>query len=965
MKNYLKKCVARILLLFIIAGSFVCQCNAQEAKTANVSSQDVYAGLGKASDPVPFMQKVRKGSLPNGLKYYILKNNQPENRAFLGLAVNAGSVLEKDDEQGLAHFVEHMAFKGTKRFPKDELLSYLRLTGMQFGPDINAVTKFDETVYHFEVPIEIGKDKVKRIPSKALNILDDWTHAVTFNQKDIDDEKRVILEEERTRYTNSAGRLSIHKLLPTLLKDSVYANRLPIGKQEVIKTATSLKLKDFYDRWYRTDNMALVFVGDFDDFALEKSLVAHFHAPVPKTPLQRPVYDLPLPVKGHLGVEIFTDPEQPYIATSLCFKRQPKPIACDLATRRENFIDGLIGHMLSRRLDKESSKPSAPYVKASAYHMNLVSSSRLYVCGFQAKVGKVEEAIESILQEKERILRYGWTDFEIEQAKLSLMSSFEKDVAEKRHGSFRYLGDFLMHFLGKTNGVADYEWNLLAAKKMFPLITAKDLAQAAKDYFVEDDLAIFVFASNKDKLPSEAKICKIVENVKKSKISPPVSETVDTKLLDKDPAPGSILKETIDPDTKAVILDLSNGSKVILKETANKSDEVVLYALAKGGGEMTATGKDFVYARLASDMFAVSGVGPYSRQELLKKLSGKQVGLGFNIATFSRSLSGHSSVKDIKTLFELIYLSSTHQKFDSDEVNALIERLKTDLVNQDLDPDIVFSKEITKTVYGNNPHFNPLETPDISKINQESALKFVKERLNPADFIFVFVGNIDVEAFRSYIKTYIASIPPLKPIDNLKNDSFERPKSAKRDVFKGIDEKSRVHMSWFTDEKYSQKMDAASKILSEYIDMIILKHIRVKLGGAYSPSGGVDLDFFLNELSVDIGLLCEPKRSQELISAVFKDIENIAEGNIDADVFAKAKKSAQKTWETSIEHNDSIAESYANSVVLYNTPLNRIDKFPSFLEAISKQDLKDIAARLLKGKYYQIILHPEKHKAMR
>jgi zinc protease len=964
MKNCLKKCVVRLLSLFIIAGSFVCQCNGHTASTVNVDSQDVYAGLGKASDPVPFMQKVRKGTLPNGLKYYIFKNNKPENRAFLGLAVNAGSVLEKDDEQGLAHFVEHMAFKGTKRFPKDGLLSYLRLNGMQSGADVNAITGFDETVYHFEVPIEIGKDKVKRIPSKALNILDDWTHAVTFNQKDIDDERLVILEDKRTNYTNASSRLWRQKISPILYKGSPYSNRFPIGIEEVIKTATTSKLKDFYDRWYRTDNMALVFVGDFDDSTLEKSLLAHFHAPAPKTPLQRPVYDLPLPVKGHLDVEIFTDPEQSHIITCLYYKRQQKPIACDLATWRENFMDILIGHMLSRRFDRESSKPSVPYTGAGGCPERFANSSRFYSFAAQAKPGKVKETIESILQEKERILRYGWTDFEIEQAKLSLISSFEKDVAEKRHASSHYFDCFLRHFLGKTSGIADYEWNLLAAKKMFPLITAKDLAEASKDYFVEDDITIFVLASNKDKLPSKAKICKIVENVKKSKISPPVSETVDNKLLDKDPAPGSILKETIDPDTKAVILDLSNGSKVILKQTANKSDEIVLCALAKGG-TMAATGDDIVSARLASHMFAVSGIGPYSRQEILKKLSGKQVALDFDIDTFVRSSSGRSSVKDIKTLFELIYLGSTHQKLDSNEVKALIERFKTNLVNKDLRPDSVFSKEITKTICGNNPHFNPFEMSDIPKINQESALKFIKERLNPADFTFVFVGNIDVEMFKSYIKTYIASVPPLKAIDSQKNDSFERPKPAKKEIRRGIDEKSRVHMSWITDEKYSQKMGAASKVLSGYIDMIILEHIRVKLGGAYSPSGGAGFDPFLNELGMEVGFLCDPKRVEELISAVFKDIESIAEGNIDADVFTKAKKAVQKMWETATENNSAIAENYADSMVLYNTPLNRIDKFPSVLEAVSKQDLKDIATRLLKGKYYQIILHPEKHKATR
>jgi zinc protease len=1080
MKTYLKKRASRLLLLFIIAGVFVCQCNAKTTNTdttgkliarndadiakastntntnpkkvstdTNIGPEDIYAGLGYANDPVPFMQEARKGVLPNGLKYYILKNNEPKDKAYLALAVNAGSVLEKNDEQGFANFVTLVGLKGAKRLAQ----YYFRLTAAKVGTSASVTTGFDETIYRCEVPIKTGKDKVKRIPQEALNILDYLTHAVTFNQKDIDDGRRVILETFEKKRLEEAKRLEAKRLkeakrleeakrlqdiataksnnqeapaspLPAvycpilcenvawektdravwdiLHKDSPYANRFqgtkiimqdarlhfPASLEEIIKTASpsSSKLKDFYNRWYRTDNMALVFVGDFDDSVLEKSLLARFCASAPKTPLQRPAYDLPLPLKGRLDVETLIDATQSCIKTYIYYKRKPKPIACDIASHRQYFMDKLIDNMFHRRLHLNKKIPYS----LSLDQVRFASKSQFYafIAQTKPKTDKAEETIKHILQEKERVLRYGWTDSEIELAKLSLMPSFESAAdSESRNRTYYsseyYASCFLDHFLGKACMIADYEWNLLAAKKMFPLITAKDLADASKDYFIEDDLSIFVLASSKDKLPSKAKICKIVEDVKKSKISPPTPEVIDYKLLHKDPTPGSILKETIDPTTKAIILDLSNGSKVILKQTTdNKSNEIDLYALAKGG-TMAATGEDIVSARFASDiLYRSGGIGPYSRKELENKLMGKQVLINSIIIDPSdRSLRGYSSVKDIKTLFELIYLDFNFTcqkiKIDSSQIKDLV-KCKRELSDQDADTNFSFGKEIKKTIYGDSPHFNPIKMSDFSKISKERALKFLKKCFNPSDFTFVFVGDIDIETFKPYIKTYIASIPipPLKLVDNQKNDSFACPKPIKKEVYMGKGAKSDVRMFWVANEKYSQNMDAISKVLLRYVHIILKKHIHMgdKLEDTYlvgvpplddchccrhdGYDGDAGLDPFLNKLFMNVYLLsCDTKRVEELISAVFKDIENIAQGNIDTDILIKAKKAEQKEW---YAYHSFIPESYARSAVLYNTPLNRIDKLPLLIEAVSKQDLKDIAARLLKSKYYQIVLHPKK-----
>ncbi|MCA6070345.1 MAG: insulinase family protein [Endomicrobium sp.] len=950
-KFLLKQCVA--LVFVIIAGLSVCL-------GTNIDSSDIYAGLGLPSDSIPLMQKVRKGVLPNGIKYYILKNNKPENRAFLNLVVNAGSVLEKDDEQGLAHFVEHMSFKGTRRFPKGELLDYFRSLGMRWGKDDNAYTSLDETVYHIDVPIVTDKKGAKQIPDKILNILDDWTCFVMFNPEDVEDERNVVLEEVR-KIKDANARLWLYKVYPALYHGSPYSNRLPIGLSEIIRSAPASRLKNFYKTWYRPDNMALVIVGDFDDVALEKSLPSYFHAPAPDTLLQRPVYDLPLPQKGRMDVEIFTDSELSYVYTGLYYKRMPKHITDDFASLREGLIDSLIESMIAQRFADEADKVGAPYAGAGAHNERAAATSRFYVLGAQAKTGNTKDTIKALLEEKERILRYGWTDAEIERAKRSLLSYFERLQAETRQESYDYAQKFTNHLLGKGERVLDDEWMFLVAQKLVPLITAKDLAEAAQNYFVDDDLTLFVLAPETEKLPSKMEIRKIVNSTKKMKILPPKSEVFDDQLVRKNPTPGAILKETTDKETDAIVWELSNGAKVVLKQTINKDNEIALYALAKGGTTSSSI-EDIMSARLAPEMSSASGVGDYSRQELHKKLAEKQASIFFWIGTFTRGFDGLSTIKDVKTLFELLYLDFTQPKMDSDAVKILLSQYKTYLANQDINPEISFSKEVTKTIHGNSPYFNEPEISDLSKVNEIAALNFIKKSLNPSDYTFVFVGNIDIKKIKPYVETYLASIPNGETWD-MAIDSIIQPEvvAEKKEIYKGKENKSLVFMSWIIREKYSQELDAEASILKEYMNIILVENIRVKLGGTYSISSDLSLLHFpYDELKLEIHFSCDPKRVDELVAAVEKDIKTVAAGNIDRDTFAKAKRACEKLWEKAVQDNDTIAGSYAYSSVIYNSSLSRINKWPSLYKAVIPKNLEDMVKKLLKNSNFQVVLYPEK-----
>ncbi|MDR1587676.1 MAG: insulinase family protein, partial [Treponema sp.] len=638
---------------------------------------EAYGNLGKPSDPAPFMESCRSGALPSGLRYFILENSRPVDRAYLTLAVKAGSVLEADDEQGLAHFVEHMAFNGTARFPEAELINYLRSLGMRFGPEVNAYTSYDETVFGIEVPVETGADGKKRIPDTALAVIDDWTRAITFALRDLDDERAVIMEEYRARL-GAMDRVR-RKMLPVLFEGSPYANRLPIGLPEIIEGAPASRLEGFYRKWYRADNMAIILVGDFDGAALEASLERHFGIPKPADALSRPAYDLPAPKRGNVKSLILTDPELTAIRVDMYFKRSREPPRSDLASFRNEIIDILIDRMLNLRFDDAAMKSETPYIGAGAGNVRYGASSRFYIMAAQAKSGAAEACLAELLREKESMLRYGFTGAELSLARNSLISDLQRAVSEKdRQESGDHVDNIVNYYL-KGGTLANVEWELQAVQQLLPHIGVREIAAAVKDYFNPGDLRIFISApeAEKENLPSEGRIRQLVEESSKMEIAPPETSVVEGELLPFAPAGGYIVEET-DDESGAVILKLSNGARVILRETGNRNNEIVLQAMARGGSTSVPL-EDDVSADLAPEMISVSGLGPYSRQELIKKILDKQVSFSFWVSNYHRGLQGSATTGDLKTLFEMIYLGFTDPRIDPEAVKVMLDQYRTSL----------------------------------------------------------------------------------------------------------------------------------------------------------------------------------------------------------------------------------------------------------------------------------------------
>ncbi|MDR2702704.1 MAG: insulinase family protein [Spirochaetaceae bacterium] len=939
----------------------------------------VYGGLGGPDDLIPAKAALRSGKLPNGLRYYILENSLPAGRAYLTLAVDAGSVLENDDEQGLAHFTEHMAFSGTRRFPGAELVNYLRSLGMRFGPEVNAYTSFDKTVYGIETPVERGTDGIKRIPERALAILDDWSWAVSFNPEDVDKERLIVMEEYRARL--GAQERIWRQAWPVICRGSPYAQRFPIGLPEIIQNAPAERLKDFYRRWYRTDNMAVILVGDFDGAALERDLAAHFSAPAPDAPLNRPRYDLPEPQKGALTSAVITDPEMPASIVYLYYKRSPRSQDRTLRSYRDGLVEYLAETMIDFRFNEMIAAGATPYMGTGTWNDRHGYSSRYYVMAAQAKVNGGAETLEALLLEKERLARYGVTHAELERAKRAILSDLEMIEAEKdRQESEMYVGDLCADFLGERFAM-DSDWELNAVECLLPAIGLQTVNAAIQSFFADDDLTVIIAAPETEAagLPDEKAIAALVSRSSQAEIAPPETKAAALSPVSKDPVPGAITSVRQD-ESGAEIWELSNGMRLILVETANKNNELDFYALARGG--TTSAGADGALmqgcildglgfspdearfsAELAPEIQSASGLGALSRAELLNFLSGKQVSLSFWAGDYARGIRGSSAVRDLPVLFQLLHALFVQPRIDQTGLTIVLDRYRTKLLQEADNPDVVFSKELMRLIYNNHPLFRPMEVKDLNQVNGTAAMAFLTVALNPADYTLVMAGSLgDRENLRRLAETWLASIPvgELPRWNEWARPEIWRSENAEKFIFKGKEDKSLVYQGWRVPKTWTGEDNAAVLVLNEYLDIVLTDEIREAMGGVYSVSAHVSLTPTpVGELSLGVYFVCSPARQDELRKAIRSRLASLAEGGIDAETFSRAKEALVKTFERALESNDFIARNLAHFAVITGTPLSHFAQRPALYRSVTAEQVQRIVSELLTVFPIELVLLPE------
>ncbi|MCX6551755.1 MAG: pitrilysin family protein, partial [Acidobacteria bacterium] len=664
------------------------------------------------------------GTLGNGLRYYIRVNRKPENRAELRLVVNAGSVLEDNDQLGLAHFVEHMAFNGTKHFAKQEIVSFMESIGMRFGPSLNAFTGFDETVYMLQVPT----DKPE-VLAKSFLILEDWAHNLSFDPLEIDKERGVIVEE--WRQGRGAGARMQDTQLPILLQGSRYADRLPIGRKEVIETFTHDRLKQFYADWYRPDLMAVVAVGDFDKAAVERLIRERFAA-MPAVTRPRVRTNFPIPDHAATLFAIATDKEAPMTSVSV-YNKLPARDDRLAGAYRQQMVEELYVGMLNRRFSELAQKADPPFLMGGSGRGRFVKATEASVLNAAVKDGGIERGLDALYTESARVARYGFTATELDRQKKDALRQQERLFAERdKQESASFASEYVRNAtLNEPFPGIAYEYEL--HKRFLADITLDDVNRVGKDWTGEKNRVVMVSAPQKDgvPVPDGPTLAAVIVAASAKDLQPYVDTAANQALMAERPTPGQIVKTTTKEAYGITEWVLSNGVKVVLKPTDFKQDEVVFRATSPGGTSLVPDA-DYVAATTASQVIGASGVGAFSAIELRKVLSGTAATVRPLITELEEGLTGSASPKDLETMFQLIHLTFTQPRADPTIFGVLTAQLKTVLANQAANPAFAFAEAMQTTLYQNHFRARPMTAALIDEMNLDRSFAFYKDRFADA-----------------------------------------------------------------------------------------------------------------------------------------------------------------------------------------------------------------------------------------
>jgi zinc protease len=849
--------------------------------------------------PLPVDPKVKIGTLSNGIRYYIRRNARPEKRAELRLVVNAGSVLENENQLGYAHFLEHTAFNGTTNFAKNDLVKYLQSIGVRFGPDLNAYTSFDQTVYILPVPTDTAA-----IVEKGFQILEDWAHGQRFDSLEVVNERGVVREEWRG--SKGAGERMLHKILPVALKGSRYAERLPIGTEPSIMHANPSLLRRFYADWYRPDLMAVVAVGDFDPATIEAQITRHFSRIKPVASA-RARTEFPVPDNTAPLVAIATDKEATSSQVQVTFKTASLPTRTVADYRRELMAE-LYTTMLNSRFNEIAQKPDAPFLGAGASKGQfLARGTDGFTLGAAVKDGGIERGLEALLTEARRVDQFGYLQSELDRAKQNMLRAYERANAERDKTSSsafveEYIGNYLEH-----DAIPGVEKEYALVQELLPTITLADVNSAAARWITDENRVVVATAPDKAdaKTPSVAELLAVFARTAKAPVTAYAENVSDDALVAKLPAPGRVTGQRSIPSVGVTEWTLSNGARVLVKPTDFKADEIVFSAYANGGASV-ASDADFMSASLASQIVALSGVGTFSRVDLGKKLAGKAVQVTPSVSETSEGLAGSASPRDLETLFQLAHLYFTAPRLDTAAMQAFRNQVGPFIANRGSDPEQVFRDTVQVTMGQHSFRTRPVTPATFAEVNPEKALAFYRERYADAgNFTFVFVGNVDTTALRPLVERYLASLPATGRRETWRNLSSPPPKGAiSRTVRKGIEPKATTVMAFTGSFVFTPESRLALRSLMDYMQIKLLETLREKLGGTYSPSvtgGGSRVP--RPEYVVQVSYSSSPENVDVLAPSVLAFIDTLKRvGPTAADV-EKVKAQMLRTREISLKQN--------------------------------------------------------------
>jgi zinc protease len=844
--------------------------------TAPVSAQQNAAAArpGSApalSTPLPVDPKIRIGTLPNGIRYYIRQNAKPEHRAELRLVVNAGSVLENANQLGLAHFVEHTAFNGTTHFAKNDLVKYLESIGVRFGADLNAYTGFDETVYILPIPTDTA-----RIVDQAFTILEDWAHGQVFDSTEVVNERGVVREE--WRLGKGAGDRMLHQWLPIALRGSLYAERLPIGNEQSIMTATPSRLRSFYKSWYRPDLQAVIAVGDFDPAAIEAQIKKHFAGiPKPVNAPKRIVPDVPNNVEPLIAIA--SDKEATSSDVSLMFKLPVEKIKT-VGDYKRALMERLYLSMFNNRLEEIAQKPDAPFLGADASKGSFIGrSTDAFTLGAGVKDGGIAAGLEALLVEAKRVDQFGFLQSELDRAKQNLIRGYERAYAERdKTQSGAFVQELISNYLTEEPipGI-EYEYKLV--QELVPTITLADVNKLASKWITDDNRIILAESPIKDgvTIPTRDQLLAVFDKAAHATVTAYTETLSSAALVPHPPAPGTIVSGSRIPAVNVTEWKLSNGARVLVKPTDFKADEVLFGAYSPGGTSL-APDSTYMSASLASQIVALSGLGTFNRVDLQKKLAGKVAAAGASVNETSEGLSGHASPSDLETMFQLIYLDFTAPRLDTAAYQAFQNQVRPFLQNRGSDPDQVFGDTVQWTMSQHNFRARPLTPAVFAEVNPETALAFYKNRFADAsDFTFVFVGNVDTLKLKPLVERYLASLPSLGRKETFRDVAGSPPRGiVEKVVHKGVEPKANTIIEFSGACTYDPQTRFDLRALTALFQIKLNETLREQLGGTYSPSvgGGCSREPAQRYL-IQIEYNSAPENVEKLSKSVFALIDSL------------------------------------------------------------------------------------------
>jgi len=935
------------LLSLLVALTLVLSACVFTGQDAAESSIDLNAQM-------PVDPSLIEGQLNNGLKYFIKVNSKPENRAELRLVVNAGSILEDEDQLGLAHLLEHLAFNGTEDFPKQDLVNYLEGIGMRFGPDLNAYTSFDETVYMLQVPT----DSVNQMAT-GFKILENWAHKVSLEGEEIDKERGVVIEE--WRLGQGAGQRIFDKQIPILFKGSRYADRLPIGSMDVIENASYETVRRFYKDWYRPDLMAVVAVGDFDPADIEARIKSLFGA-IPKRSetRERNVYDAP----GHAEVlyAVASDPEATRSSVNILFKH-PARVDRTAGEYRDNIVERIYHEMLNARFSELSQKADAPFLYAFSTKWGWARTSEMLALGAGVVDGGIPAGLEAVLIEGERVRRHGFTSTELDRAKKSVIRSMEKLYQERdKQESRGYASELIRHFL-KEEAVSGIEYEYQLYLETVPGIGLDEVNALAQKFITDENRVVMASGPEKEgvSVPAEAELAAVMASISGLTIDPYVDQVSTEPLISELPKAGSVVEQKYYEDIDTYEFRLSNGVKVVLKSTEFKNDEILFQAFSPGGYSVFKD-EDLITGKMADKLMDYSGLGNFSLMDLQKLMAGKEVATTPYINALYEGLRGSVSPTDLEMLFQMIYLQFTGSRQDEESVAALMTQFRSQLENKSLSPEAAYSDTLNAIMNLYHPRRQPMTVEKLDMIDLNRAQELYDDRFADAgDFTFLFVGNFKNETMLPLIQQYLGSLPATGRNETWIDEGIMTPQGIiQKEVKRGVEPKSRTRIIFPGKFEYTRQNRYEMYSMMQVLRIRLREVLREDMGGVYGVSVWASMSKEPEaEYSLNVTFGCSPDRVQELTDAVLVEIKKIMNDTPDEVNVDKVKESQRREREINIQKNSY----WLNSLAVYyreGRELSDFMKFNELIEGFSAEDAQAAAAKYFDLDHMvQVTLNPE------